>query len=453
MCSPRNTLAGYKALFNALDVKFVLAGGASPIVDTIVNELGLRQLSVPSVDELVSGLFPHYPYDRCFITSQDEPLVVLHTSGTTALPKPIIITHNWVSNWAQAMHQKGPPGTQGLNPSQLGNRVLVLMPPFHAGNIMPTLFDAVHNQTTIIFPLANSILAPEYFPEHFMGCLQNCRTDIAIIPGGFIQGIAQSSEILAMVEKHLDYMCYTGGDVADCDGDVVARHVKLFNINGSTETASYVALRPSGAWDRSIWKYLMPHAVSGIDFRCSYWDAGDAKYELVVVRNTNPEDLQPVFSVYPELTEYHSGDLFSPHPTIPGLWKYRGRSDDCFVLATGSNINPLTMEDHVSRLPEVKGALMFGQRLYRPGVLIELANGYLPKGSTVSDGDQHKSLVHSIWLAVERGNQEYYDLARVTLDRIIFTTPDRPMQRTPKGTVRRKTTLDLYEVEIGQLEN
>ncbi|KAJ5626875.1 acetyl-CoA synthetase-like protein [Penicillium herquei] len=237
-------------------------------------------------------------------------------------------------------------------------------------------------------------------------------------------------------------MFYTGGDVADSFGDAVAERVKLFNVNGSTELASYAALRPGGKWNRKIWKYIMPHPNAGIDFRCHSWDGGDAKYEAVIVRNANAQDVQPIFSIFVDLEEYHSGDLFSPHSSVPNLWRYRGRADDCFVLVTGSNINPLSMEAFVVEHPEVTGALMLGQRRPRPGLLIELENEILAEGVMSQDHEEKlMELINRIWPAIERGNQDYYELARVMRDRIIFTTPGRPMRRTPKGTHRLEQLL------------
>jgi acyl-coenzyme A synthetase/AMP-(fatty) acid ligase len=425
-------------------------------------ECSLELLPIASYDHLLSVKYPHYAYDKRFADAGNEPLLVLHTSGTTALPKPIVITHNWVASWAQALHEDPPLGTESLDRLHQGNRVLVMMPPFHGGNLMPTLFDAVHNQSTVIFPLPNGILSADHFHEHFIACVRDARPDIALLPAGFIHEIAKDQALLDLAAKHLEYIFYTGGDVADVYGNAVAKHVKLFNVNGSTELASYPALRPGGgAWDRTIWKYIMPHPVAGIDFRCHSWDGGDAKYEAVIVRNPTPDDIQPIFTVFPDATEYRSGDLFSPHPTISGLWVYRGRADDCFVLVTGSNINPLAMESCVVAHPEVKAALMIGQRRPRPGLLIELEDEIQAEeegmgsesGSGSDSEDRRVALIDRLWPAIERGNQEYYDLARVTKDRVLFTVPGRPMKRTPKGTVQRRSTYELYHEDIEQMYN
>ena len=332
------------------------------------------------------------------------------------------------------------------------------MPPFHAGSFMPTLFDAIPNQTTIVFPLPNANMSADQFHSHFIACIKYTRPDTTLIPASYIHELAQNPEMLDLAAKSLEYIIYTGGDVADRYGDIVSARCKLFAIVGSTEHSCFPAIRPSGPWDRSVWKYIMPHPCAGVDFRCYSWDGGDPKYEAVIVRNPQPVQpqlqveagIQAVFTVYPHLAEYHTGDLFSPHLSRPGLWKYRGRADDCFVLVTGSNINPLTMENRILVHPDVRAVLMLGQRRPRPGLLIELAGGSEIGGD--DDSEKEKAAVlERLWPAIQDANGNYYEQARVGRDRVLFTTKDRPMKRTPKGTVQRRATLEMYRKEIEEM--
>ncbi len=480
-------MAGYANLFDALRVNTVLAAGSPypPIVDAIVARHPVNLLHVPEIDELLGQQYPHYAFDKQFAEAHAEPLLVLHTSGTTALPKPIMITHDWVASWCRATQLPAPTGTENLDKLHQGNRMLVMMPPFHAGNLMPSLFDAVYNQTTIIFPHPHAILSPDHFHDHFAGCIQHARADIALLPSAFIHEIAKTPSLLDLAAKHLEYIFYTGGDVANHYGNMVSARVKLFNVNGATEMASFPALRPAGPWNRDTWKYIMPHPATGVDFRCHSWDRGDPKYRAVITRNPDPADIQPVFTVYPQLREYDSGDLYSPHPEREGLWVYRGRADDCFVLVTGSNINPLSMEQKVLVHPCVKSVLMLGQRRKSPGLLVELeehapatddgGGGYSDSVALIDNGkangskqweliggkeegicrdgsdmseEQKATMVERIWPAVQEGNREYYEQARVPKDLILFTSKGKPMRRAAKGTVQRAPTLEAYRGEI-----
>ena len=412
-------------------------------METILDACPLTLFTIPSIEQLLALDYPHYPYDKRFAEAHDEPLLVLHTSGTTAMPKPVVYTHDWVASFTRMYQLPPPPGTESLERLFQGNKMLVMMPPFHAGSFMPTLFLAVFNQTTIVFPLPNAILSPDLFHSHFIGCVQQLNQDFAFLPPGFIHEIAKNPDMLDLAAKHLEHICYTGGDVADHYGNAVASRVKLFTLAGATEFSAMPNLRPAGAWNRSIWKFIMPHPAMGVEFRCYSWDAGDPKYEAVIVRNARPEERQSVFAVYPHLREYHTGDLYSPHPTLAGLWQHRGRADDCFVLVTGSNINPILMESRVLVHPAVRGVLMLGQRRPRPALLVELERD-------VAESER-AALLDSLWPAVQEGNAHYYDLARVAKERVLFTTRDRPMRRTPKGTVQRRPTLELYRADIERM--
>jgi hypothetical protein len=63
---------------------------------------------------------------------------------------------------------------------------------------------------------------------------------------------------------------------------------------------------------------------AGFDFR----KGGDDSYELVIVRKPELDLMQAIFVTFPELDEYPTKDLFIPHLTEPGYWKYHGRRDD-----------------------------------------------------------------------------------------------------------------------------
>ena len=48
---------------------------------------------------------------------------------------------------------------------------------------------------------------------------------------------------------------------------------------------------------------------------------------------------------------YHTKDVFEPHPTIPGAWKYIARLDDTIALENGEKFNPVMMEGTVRSQP------------------------------------------------------------------------------------------------------
>jgi hypothetical protein len=47
-------------------------------------------------------------------------------------------------------------------------------------------------------------------------------------------------------------------------------------------------------------------------------------FELIMVRHPEYRDHQPGFKLYPELKSFGTGDLWSPHSSKEGLWRYEG---------------------------------------------------------------------------------------------------------------------------------
>jgi long-subunit acyl-CoA synthetase (AMP-forming) len=120
-------------LFDILDCNVLISPNPRPpAVDAILASIkGISVLDIPSVDELVSTIYPRYPYNRTFEDAKNEPLVVLHTSGTTGLPKPIVWTHDWAAT-AQATYGMDPPaGYVNPNVFNSGIRAFSSFPQFH----------------------------------------------------------------------------------------------------------------------------------------------------------------------------------------------------------------------------------------------------------------------------------------------------------------------------------
>ncbi len=55
---------------------------------------GLHCLAYPAFQDLLQGQSAHFPYELpSWETAKNDPIVVLHSSGSTGLPKTIAMTH------------------------------------------------------------------------------------------------------------------------------------------------------------------------------------------------------------------------------------------------------------------------------------------------------------------------------------------------------------------------
>lgn len=101
------------------------------MVTAITDVNPLTILEVPGVQDLLHKKYPHYSYDKTFEDAKDDPLVVLHTSGTTGIPKSIIWTHGWAAGMQRWTQIDPPKGFESRDRFYQGNRLFPLLPPFH----------------------------------------------------------------------------------------------------------------------------------------------------------------------------------------------------------------------------------------------------------------------------------------------------------------------------------
>lgn len=215
-----------------------------------------------------------------------------------------------------------------------------------------TLLNASFNQTHIIYPLAGVPLSAQVV----LDALKYVKADSVLLAPPFVEEIGKNPSMLDFLVKNIDVLLYGGGDVSQATGDKISERLKISMIIGSTESGAYPAIFPRKEWLVKDWKYFHFNPNCGLEFRPHSED----RYEAVIIRHTDPEKAQPIFSVFPGLKEWATHDLYRPHASIPDLWAYSGRSDDILVLLTGEKTNPTTMEQHISHHPEVLAALVVG---------------------------------------------------------------------------------------------
>jgi acyl-coenzyme A synthetase/AMP-(fatty) acid ligase len=119
-------------LFNLLECRIIVTPNPWPqAVAAIVAAHDIEVLEIPTVEELLNKSYPPYAYTKSFEDARKEPLVVLHTSGTTGLPKPIIWTHDFAASWLQWIELAEPPGYANKHFIWCPARLFFLFPPFH----------------------------------------------------------------------------------------------------------------------------------------------------------------------------------------------------------------------------------------------------------------------------------------------------------------------------------
>ena len=278
---------------------------------------------------------------------------------------------------------------------------------------------------------------------------------LAELPPSILESISQEEASLPMISK-IPVVVFGGGKfdafpsnniypdnragpLAEHAGEILSKYTFLVNIMGSTEAGVLPLAVPESSAD-SAWLRIPPGLP---EFH--FVDRGEGMYELVYKRDPNArERLHSCWYSFPDADEYPSKDLYVKHPTREGLWKLVARTDDVIVLSNGEKVVGIPIEGALHESPNVEAAVVLGHGHFQVAALVEPTPGAREK---YSDEELLKRLKPQIDQAISLVPGH----ARLAADHVMFTKVDRPMHRTPKGTVVRKATLAMYEAEINQL--
>jgi acyl-CoA synthetase (AMP-forming)/AMP-acid ligase II/aryl carrier-like protein len=436
--SPKNNVTGALAVLNAADCGIWVKPKEQPMIpllEGILQEKYLKILELPSIDELLDAeSVEPFPFDKTFGTSKNEPFCILHTSGTTGVPKPIFWTHALIGTMDAVRLLPPTEGDGGLAPWMdnwnPGDRIYSSFPMSHgAGVLMDIVIPALCNLHCILGPagvLPNLGLL-ELLADH-------AKIDIWSMVPSLADELGEHPDVLAKF-KPSKFICASGGPVSPLIVSKVNKVVRVLNLTGTTE-----GLFIGNLWvPREDWHWFAFHPYSGFEFK----EVQPGIFEHWVHRNEHWELFQGIFHTFPNLDSVNLKDLYVRHPTNPTLWAFTGRSDDVVVLSNGYKISPLDTEALITTHPAIDGCLLIGSGKPQAGLLIEL------KDPSVKNNE----LFDSIWAMVERANNSTFQKTRIQREYIAFAEADKPFIRTDKRTIKRRATLELYSDFIERFYN
>ena len=128
-------MEGHVSLFEHTQCHTLLSA-AETKVDHILAERPMRHFPVATVNELLAeGSVAQYAYDKSFEDAAHDPFIVIHTSGSTGLPKPITIRQGGLAT-LDAHHLMSP--FNGYKPQAMLSegplRIFAGLPPFHVSD-------------------------------------------------------------------------------------------------------------------------------------------------------------------------------------------------------------------------------------------------------------------------------------------------------------------------------
>ncbi|KAI1747116.1 hypothetical protein F4782DRAFT_451716 [Xylaria castorea] len=438
--SPRNSLEGQLSLFDKSECRIIcFPKSHRNIVQPWLQEREMQAVEVGPVD----NWFPekeveHYPYNKTFEEAEWEPLCVLHTSGTTGIPKHIVARHGMIAISDQYTTKPYWNGRKMFIKafSDDSKRNYIPMPLFHAAGLYCFLVTALYYGTPSAFGLSDRPLSADSVAES----LNNLDVDAAFLPPAIVEDMSQSDRYIEPLKK-LKMVSFAGGNLATESGNrLVEKGVFVANGISATEFLPFpVYLQP----DPKLWRWFIIHSEDfGADWRKV--EGEEDVFQLVVVRKAEHPGLQGFFYTFPELQEYDTKDLYRKHPTLPDHWLYHGRSDDVIVFSNGEKLNPVTIEGIVADHAELSGAIVAGAGRFQPSLILEPVT--YPKSES-----EAQELIDRVWPLVIAANKETVAHGQVGRDFIIVASEEKPFPRAGKGTIQRAGTIKLYKDEIDEL--
>ncbi len=309
-----------------------------------------------------------------------------------------------------------------------------------AGGVLLTLLKSLYHDIVAVFQPPSIPLSADSFNDILRyGACTGC-----VIPPYLLEEMLADPRYFDTLAG-LDFVQFGSGPLSLSAGNtLLTRQKNCPHFIGSSECGLFILLELDDS--TADWQYFRFHPWSGVDMRPI--DDEHSIHELVIVRLDAPviPGMQPVFELFPDLKEWSTNDLYVRHPSKADHWRCIGRNDDVIVLSNGEKLNPADTEGRIVGVhPSVTGVLVIGQGRFAPGLLLEV------KDVGVSDAVQRAQLIAEIWPMIQATNQVAPGHGQLNKDLILLTTPEKPFLRTPKLSIRRKPTVDMYEDEIEKM--
>ncbi|KAI9371137.1 hypothetical protein BJX61DRAFT_543936 [Aspergillus egyptiacus] len=420
LSSTRNSDEDHMSLFDATQCSRLVYTSERSQKTSELQRLrpSLDVKKLPTFAVMLESQTSIYPFCKTYEEVEKDTAVIIHTSGTTGSPKPVYLTFGFIGALEQIPTLPVPSGRAWGTPHLLepGDYVLTTTPFFHLMGLTGFFLSIFYD---ILF-----VLAPD----------KPMPTAVMLAPS-IVEDMSKSPAAMEAL-SNLRYVFFGGAPLSPEAGNRLIGHTRPINWIGSSEAGWLPTLLLK---DEADWMYFELNPSYGFDMQ----QRGEDLYEMVILRpQASNSQKHAIFHTFPESTSYHTKDLFAPHPTRPNLWKYVGRNDDVIVLSNGEKLNPIAMEKIIEGNHLVSRALVIGQNQFQTALLIE------PNWHLWSEDQPASVLIESIWPTVQEANQAGPAHGRIMKNAIGLASPRKPFIITPKGSTKRRQTLDNYAEEV-----
>lgn len=344
---------------------------------------------------------------------KEWPLGILHSSGSTGLPKPISLSHRRLM-----MKIPAPKGQSEFN----------TFPFFHGYGSWVVVHGIMDRKTIYMYDPDLPMTA-----DYVIKVLHLVRPDVLHVVPYTMELLAQTERgINAM--RHCQRVVFSGsGAPDDLGNDLVAKGVNVETLWGATEIGSlgvsFNRAPGDNSWDYIripplVAKYIWMKPLVDNTYECIYLHGLEA---LVVSNSDDPPK------------SFHSKDIFVKHPRLDA-WKHIGRLDDRLTLINGEKVLPVPMEGRIRQDPLIKECCIFGTGKSIPGIFV-FRNG---RSRNMSD----EQFIDSIWPTVQRANAQAESFSQISKETIVPFGADVDYPKTEKESIKRSQIYRVYAKEM-----
>lgn len=333
------------------------------------------------------------------------------------------------------------------NPGE-GVRYLVATAPPHAISAGFMMCMSIFNKAVVIPGFRHRSVSQ----SDLFDLLGQAKCTKAIFVPWMMEEVARSPDAEKFI-KEFDHAAFGGAVLSAFAASVWAKHTKIQNMWGSTESLAC----PTLTADNEDYSYVYFNTfIDGFEFRqvnsTGYLsEAGEAQdlYEQV---HKITEQSAPLASWHarqnigldttPPVPEWHTGDLWTPHPDPEKArfaWKFVCRKDDLISFSTGVNGNPVPLERDITNTAEkIRAAIVVGAMHQQSLALVEVAEGQ----------EASPELAAELWEEhIKPANEKAQTHIRVAKTHVLLV-PAGGFPRTAKGSVVRNKAQAKFKREI-----